>query len=66
MSARTARWVEVRRTFTPPPPFKKVSSWGEYDNDRLHDMLVGVTVIEYHDRKGRKRPQFVHVVGDVR
>lgn len=58
-----ARWVEVRRSFTPPRAMRRLAG---YEGRELDRILLGITVIEYHDRKGRRRPRFVEVVGDQR
>ena len=60
----TARWTEVRRTFT--APVSVVKSARGYDTAELDRIMYGFTVIEYHDTKGRRRPKFVEVIGDQR
>ena len=54
------RWTEVCRRYTRPARIARIDG---YDN--VDHLVLGVTVIEYHDRKGRRLPKFVQVVGDV-
>lgn len=61
------RWVEARRTYTRPENVKRVQTYGGDDwSVDLGYLVLGVTVIEYHDSKGKRRPKFVEVIGDQR
>lgn len=63
---KSPRWVEVRRTYTSADNVKRVRTYGGDWEADLGYLMFGVTVIEYHDSKGRRRPKFMEVIGDQR
>lgn len=61
-----SRWIEVRRTYSPPPPVSKMTAPGWWEADDLARLMNGVTVIEFEDSKGQKPPYFKELRGDHR
>jgi hypothetical protein len=61
------RWIEVARTFTPPvSAVKHIRTDSGPTDVNVNHLLMGVTVIEYRDAKGRRAPKFVELSGDHR